>query len=64
MDLRRVALNSQSEEELRDGTRALLRDLVADYGDLPAGLSAEQAIQLVLNEVIGLLAYPIVYGKQ
>jgi pilus assembly protein CpaF len=54
MDLRRVDINSQSEEELRDGTRALLRDLVADYGDLPAGLSAEQAIQQVLNEVIGL----------
>lgn len=54
MDLRRLDVNSQSEDELRANARTMLTDIVAAFGALPGSLTPEMAIEQVINEVVGL----------
>lgn len=53
MDLRRLDVNRQSEDELRETTRAMLQDIVARE-TLPPSLDAASAVKRVLDEVVGL----------
>ncbi len=54
MDLRRVDVNRQSEDELRDNTRAMLQEIVAADKSIPAHLDRATLVKRVLDEVVGL----------
>ncbi len=54
IDLRRRDLNRMSDRELRDETTALIREIIAAEGSLPAHLDHEQLCREVLDEAIGL----------
>ncbi|MDB5764477.1 MAG: hypothetical protein JWQ21_3472 [Herminiimonas sp.] len=54
MDLRRVDVNRQSEEELRENTRAMLQELVAGDKTIPPHLDRAVLVKRVLDEVVGL----------
>ena len=54
MDLRRIDVSRQSEEELRTNTKALLEDLVAQDKELPPDIDKAQIVKRVLDEVVGL----------
>ncbi|MGZ3254531.1 MAG: ATPase, T2SS/T4P/T4SS family, partial [Burkholderiaceae bacterium] len=54
MDLRRVDVNRQSEDELRDNTRAMLEEIVAADKTIPQHLDRTLLVKRVLDEVVGL----------
>lgn len=54
MDLRRVDVNRQSEDELRENTRAMLEEIVASDRTLPPHLDRAMLVKRVLDEVVGL----------
>ena len=54
MDLRRVDVNRQSEDELRDNTRAMLEEIVAADKSIPAHMDRAMLVKRVLDEVVGL----------
>ncbi len=54
MDLRRMDVSRQSEDELRTNTRALLEEIVLKDKELPPELDRERIIKQVLDEVVGL----------
>ncbi len=54
MDLRRVDVNRQSEEELRENTRIMLEEIVAADKTIPAHLDRAVLAKRVLDEVVGL----------
>lgn len=54
MDLRRVDVNRQNEEELRENTLAMLREIVAIDKSIPAYMDKETLVKRVLDEVVGL----------
>jgi pilus assembly protein CpaF len=54
MDLRRVDVNRQNEEELRENTQAMLREIVAVDKSIPAHMDKEALVKRVLDEVVGL----------
>lgn len=54
MDLRRMDVSRQSEEELRANTRALLEEIVLKDQDLPPEIDRQRIIKQVLDEVVGL----------
>jgi pilus assembly protein CpaF len=54
MDLRRVDVNRQSEDELRDNTRAMLEEIVGADRNIPAHLDKAMLVKRVLDEVVGL----------
>lgn len=54
MDLRRVDVNRQSEEELRENTRLMLNEIVAADKTIPANLDRAMLAKRVLDEVVGL----------
>jgi pilus assembly protein CpaF len=54
MDLRRVDVNRQSEEELRENTRLMLNEIVAADKTIPAHLDGAMLAKRVLDEVVGL----------
>ncbi|MBU0751519.1 MAG: Flp pilus assembly complex ATPase component TadA [Gammaproteobacteria bacterium] len=54
MDLRRMDVSRQSEEELRENTRTLLQDIVGKDTELPPDVDRERIIKQVLDEVVGL----------
>ncbi len=54
MDLRRVDVNRQSEDELRDNTRAMLQEIVAADKTIPSHLDRAVLVKRVLDEVVGL----------
>lgn len=54
MDLRRVDVNRQSEEELRENTRLMLSEIVAADKTIPAHLDGAMLAKRVLDEVVGL----------
>lgn len=54
MDLRRVDVNRQSEEELRENTRAMLQEIVVADKSIPAHMDKAMLVKRVLDEVVGL----------
>jgi pilus assembly protein CpaF len=54
MDLRRVDVNRQSEEELRENTRVMLEEIVASDRTIPAHMDRAMLVKRVLDEVVGL----------
>jgi pilus assembly protein CpaF len=54
MDLRRMDVSRQSEDELRTNTRALLEEIVLKDKELPPEIDRERIIKQVLDEVVGL----------
>ncbi len=54
MDLRRVDVNRQSEDELRENTRAMLTEIVAADKTIPDHLDRAILVKRVLDEVVGL----------
>lgn len=54
MDLRRVDVNRQSEDELRISTRAMLEEIVASDKTIPSHLDRAMLVKRVLDEVVGL----------
>lgn len=54
MDLRRVDVNRQSEEELRENTRIMLEEIVAGDRSIPAHMDRALLAKRVLDEVVGL----------
>lgn len=54
MDLRRMDVSRQSEDELRSNTLALLEDIVGRDKELPPELDRARIIKQVLDEVVGL----------
>ena len=54
MDLRRMDVSRQSEEELRASTRTLLEEIVLKDQELPAEIDRQRIIKQVLDEVVGL----------
>lgn len=54
MDLRRVDVNRQSEDELRTSTRAMLEEIVASDKTIPSHLDRAMLVKRVLDEVVGL----------
>jgi pilus assembly protein CpaF len=54
MDLRRVDVNRQSEEELRINTKVMLEEIVAADKTLPAHMDKAVLVKRVLDEVVGL----------
>ena len=54
MDLRRVDVNRQSEDELRENTKLMLEEIVAADRTLPAHLDRAMLVKRVLDEVVGL----------
>jgi len=54
MDLRRVDVNRQNEQELRENTLAMLREIVAADRTIPAYMDKESLVKRVLDEVVGL----------
>jgi pilus assembly protein CpaF len=54
MDLRRVDVNRQSEDELRENTRVMLEEIVAADKAIPAHMDRAMLVKRVLDEVVGL----------
>jgi pilus assembly protein CpaF len=54
MDLRRMDVSRQSEDELRISTRALLEEIVGRDQELPPEIDRARIIKQVLDEVVGL----------
>ncbi|HEX2603825.1 MAG TPA: ATPase, T2SS/T4P/T4SS family [Oxalicibacterium sp.] len=54
MDLRRVDVNRQNEQELRENTLAMLREIVAADKTIPPHMDKELLVKRVLDEVVGL----------
>ena len=54
MDLRRMDVSRQNEDELRANTRALLEDIVGRDKELPPEIDRASVIKRVLDEVVGL----------
>lgn len=54
MDLRRVDVNRQNEEELRTNTLAMLEEIVAQDKTIPAHFDRKVLVKRVLDEVVGL----------
>ncbi|WP_269532034.1 ATPase, T2SS/T4P/T4SS family [Chitinimonas sp. BJYL2] len=54
MDLRRIDLSSQSEEELRRNTKALLEGIVSNDRSIPADFDKAMLVKQVQDEVVGL----------
>lgn len=54
MDLRRVDVNRQTEEELRKNTQAMLEEIVANDRTIPAHMDRAMLVKRVLDEVVGL----------
>ena len=54
MDLRRVDVNRQSEEELRENTRAMLEEIVSTDKTIPPRFDRAMLVKRVLDEVVGL----------
>jgi pilus assembly protein CpaF len=54
MDLRRMDVSRQSEDELRTNTRTLLEEIVLKDKELPPEIDRERIIKQVLDEVVGL----------
>lgn len=54
MDLRRVDVNRQSEDELRENTKAMLEEIVAGDKSIPAHMDKAMLVKRVLDEVVGL----------
>ncbi len=54
MDLRRIDVSRQSEDELRINTKALLDDIVAQDKELPPDVDRARIVKRVLDEVVGL----------
>jgi len=54
MDLRRMDVSRQSEDELRSNTKAMLDDIVRQDKELPADVDRAQIVKRVLDEVVGL----------
>jgi pilus assembly protein CpaF len=54
MDLRRVDVNRQSEDELRENTRVMLEEIVATDKVIPAHIDRAMLVKRVLDEVVGL----------
>ncbi|BAO30186.1 ATPase, T2SS/T4P/T4SS family [Sulfuritalea hydrogenivorans] len=54
MDLRRMDVSRQSEDELRTNTRALLEEIVLKDNELPPEIDRQRVIKQVLDEVVGL----------
>ncbi|MDP1612855.1 MAG: ATPase, T2SS/T4P/T4SS family [Sulfuritalea sp.] len=54
MDLRRMDVSRQSEDELRTNTRTLLEEIVLKDTELPPEIDRQRIIKQVLDEVVGL----------
>lgn len=54
MDLRRVDVNRQNEEELRTNTLAMLEEIVGQDKTIPAHFDRKLLVKRVLDEVVGL----------
>ncbi len=54
MDLRRMDVSRQSEDELRNNTRTLLEEIVLKDKELPPEIDRQRIIKQVLDEVVGL----------
>ena len=54
MDLRRMDVSRQSEDELRANTKAMLDDIVKQDKELPPDIDRAQVVKRVLDEVVGL----------
>src|SRR6185369_4925613 len=54
MDLRRIDVSRQTEEELRVNTRALLEEIVGADTEIPPGMDKAAIVKRVLDEVVGL----------
>lgn len=54
MDLRRMDVSRQSEDELRANTKALLEDIVRADKELPPDIDRNRIVKQVLDEVVGL----------
>ncbi|MBS0307656.1 MAG: Flp pilus assembly complex ATPase component TadA [Proteobacteria bacterium] len=54
MDLRRVDVNRQSEDELRENTKVMLEEIVAGDKSIPAHMDKAILVKRVLDEVVGL----------
>ncbi len=54
MDLRRMDVSRQTEDELRANTKAMLDDIVKQDKELPADIDRAQVVKRVLDEVVGL----------
>ncbi len=54
MDLRRVDVNRQSEDELRENTRVMLEEIVASDKVIPPHIDRAMLVKRVLDEVVGL----------
>ncbi len=54
MDLRRMDVSRQSEDELRTNTRVLLEEIVLKDKELPPEIDRQRIIKQVLDEVVGL----------
>ncbi|WP_065188327.1 ATPase, T2SS/T4P/T4SS family [Shewanella woodyi] len=54
MDLRRINVNSMSDEELREFTANMISNIVAEMDEFPEELDKQQVAEQVLNEAVGL----------
>ena len=54
MDLRRLDVSRMAEQELRDTTKAMIDEIIANDRAFPANLDKERIGKLVLDEVVGL----------
>jgi pilus assembly protein CpaF len=54
MDLRRMDVSRQSEDELRANTRTLLEEIVSRDKELPPEIDRARIVKQVLDEVVGL----------
>ena len=54
MDLRRLDVSRMGEKELRDSTKALIDEIIANDKNLPAHLDKKMVAKAVLDEVVGL----------
>jgi pilus assembly protein CpaF len=54
MDLRRLDVSRMAEQELRDTTKAMIDEIIANDRAFPANLDKDRIGKLVLDEVVGL----------
>lgn len=54
LDLRRVSVDTMSDEELRETTTRLVRDIVASVSEVPTEADRQELIRQVIAEAIGL----------
>ncbi|MBX9903912.1 MAG: Flp pilus assembly complex ATPase component TadA [Burkholderiales bacterium] len=54
MDLRRLDVSRMAEQELRDTTKAMIDEIIANDKTFPANLDKARIGKLVLDEVVGL----------